>query len=70
MDLKIRVEGVDAIKAALKEIGRKAPRALTLTLNKLADDGQQDTTRFQAPCCWTRSTETAHDAAAGPLQAG
>lgn len=41
MDLKIRVEGVDAIKAALKEIGRKAPRALTLTLNKLADDGQQ-----------------------------
>ena len=41
MDLKIRVEGVDAIKAALREIGAKAPRALTLTLNKLADDGQK-----------------------------
>jgi hypothetical protein len=41
MDLKIRVEGVDAIKAALRDIGAKAPRALTLTLNKLADDGQK-----------------------------
>ncbi len=41
MDLKIRVEGVDAIKAAMREIGAKAPRALTLTLNKLADDGQK-----------------------------
>jgi hypothetical protein len=41
VNLSIKVEGVDAIKAALKEIGTKAPRALTLTLNKLADDGQQ-----------------------------
>jgi hypothetical protein len=41
VDLKIRVEGVDAIKAAMREIGAKAPRALTLTLNKLADDGQR-----------------------------
>ena len=41
MDLKITVTGQDAVKAAMREIGAKAPRALTLTLNKLADLGQQ-----------------------------
>lgn len=41
MELSIRITGHDEIRRALQEIGRKAPRALTLTLNKLADDGQK-----------------------------
>ena len=41
MQLTLRITGHDEIKKALQEIGRKAPRALTLTLNKLADDGQK-----------------------------
>jgi hypothetical protein len=40
MELNLKIEGADAIKSALTEIGKLAPRALTLTLNKLADDGQ------------------------------
>ena len=41
MDISIKITGHDEIRRALEEIGRKAPRALTLTLNKLADDGQK-----------------------------
>jgi hypothetical protein len=41
MDISIKITGHDEIRRALQEIGRKAPRALTLTLNKLADDGQK-----------------------------
>ncbi len=41
VDISINVTGHEEIKRALKEIGRLAPRALTLTLNKLADDGQR-----------------------------
>ena len=41
MDISIKITGHDEIRRALQEIGRNAPRALTLTLNKLADDGQK-----------------------------
>jgi len=41
MNLTLKITGHDAIKKALQEIGQKAPKALVLTLNKLADDGQK-----------------------------
>ena len=41
MNLTLKITGHDDIRKALQEIGRKAPKALVLTLNKLADDGQK-----------------------------
>ena len=41
MDISIKLTGHEEVRAALKEIGTLAPRALALTLNKLADDGQR-----------------------------
>jgi hypothetical protein len=41
VDISIKLTGHEEVRAALKEIGKLAPRALTLTLNKLADDGQK-----------------------------
>jgi hypothetical protein len=42
VEITLRVDGASGLRKALDDIGRKAPRAMALSLNRLADDVQAE----------------------------